>query len=391
MAVVGHELKRAVAATARAAIRDPFAALAPLRLLVLCDRPSASQEVHLFRALRRLRAGRDCGLVVHSEETAAAAAAADPDWCARELREFNPHAMIVSRFGDPSVHGALRAARERDVPVIAQLDDFLLEVPAELGPEKIRQHMRPERIQALRAQLAQADLLYISTESLAQRLRDEGFRGPILVSELQSCVDADEIAAPPMVVADDVRPVRIGYQGTRNHVHDLAMIVPGLVKTLRARPDVTFTLFGTIQPTPELREAVGGRLEIVPAAAGGYGEFLRALAGQRWDIGLAPLRDIPFNSYRTYTKWTEYSAAGICTVASAGNVYEPVIAHGEGGADAGVLVREADWSGVLIDLIDKAWRRREHVDAAQRLLRERYTLAGQEAQVLAMLRRVAAV
>jgi hypothetical protein len=355
---------------------DPGTGMAPLRLLVLCDRPSASQEVHLFRALRRRRQAGGLALEIYSEADAAAAAAEfGHDWIGPVLDKFRPHALIFSRFAGESAEAAIDAALARQLPVITHLDDFLLEVPPDLGPEKVRQHMRPERIRALSATLARASVLYISTPALAERVRQAGFAAPVVISHLQSCADPDEIASPPPCSGG---AVVVGYQGTRNHVHDLRMITPALLAALGARPAVTLELFGTIEPPEELL-ALGPRLRRIPPSTD-YGAFLRTLRERRWHIGLAPLRPIAYNTYRTFTKWTEYTIAGTTTLASDCVVYRPVMTGG-----AGVLVEDGDWERALLSAIDDGDARMRMVRDAQDLLRSSYTLAQQEQQVLAML------
>lgn len=350
--------------------------MAPLRLLVLCDRPSASQEVHLFRALRRLRQVGVCTLEIYSEADAAAAAAeCDQNWIGPVLDRFRPQALIFSRFAGESAEVAIDAAVARRIPVITHLDDFLLEVPPDLGQEKVRQHMRPERIRALSATLARASVLYISTPALADKVRQAGFAAPVVISHLQSCADPEEITSPPPSNGDELV---VGYQGTRNHVHDLRMITPALLAALGARPSVTLELFGTIEPPEELL-ALGPRLLRVPPSAD-YGAFLQTLRERRWHIGLAPLRPIAYNTYRTFTKWTEYTIAGIAALASDCVVYRPVMTGG-----AGVLVKDGDWERALLSAIDDSDGRMRIVQSAQDLLRSSYTLEQQERQVLAML------
>jgi hypothetical protein len=355
---------------------DPRAEVAPLRLFVLCDRPSASQEVHLFRAFRRLRQAGRCALQIYSEADAAAAVAAcGQDWIGPVLDRFQPQALIFSRFAGESAEAAIDAAVARELPVITHLDDFLLEVPPDLGPEKVRQHMRPERIRALSATLVRANVLYISTPALADKVRQAGFAAPVVISHLQSCADPEEIASPPPCNGEGVV---VGYQGTRNHGHDLRMITPALLAALGARPAVTLELFGTIEPPEELL-TLGPRLRRVPPSAD-YGAFLQTLRERRWHIGLAPLRPIAYNTYRTFTKWTEYTIAGVAALASDCVVYRPVMTGG-----AGVLVKDGDWEHALLSAIDDRDVRIRMVTTAQDLLRSSYTLEQQEQQVLAML------
>lgn len=351
---------------------DP--ARAGLRLLVLCDQPSATQDVHLFRPLRRLISARECAVGVVSEHSVEGSAG--QAWFESVLRDFRPDAVIFSRFAGRGVGGLMAATRRSRVPVIGHLDDFLLQVPADLGADKVKRHNRPERVAALRHVLDEADLLYISTQPLAGALAQAGVTAPMCVAVLQSCADPAEMAAPP--AAD--RGLCIGYQGTRNHRLDLEMIVPALCRVLDGRPAVRLELFGSIE-TPEAFTRFGERVTARPPAANGYEGFLESLKGLGWHIGLAPLRDTAFNSYRTYTKWTEYTVAGTVTVASAGVVYEDVIA-----SDAGRLVADGDWEEALIHLTDDAILRHHLANGAQDRVRRSLNLAGMERQLLSMLR-----
>lgn len=357
-----------------AAEADTHFGTAELRLLVFCERLAASQEVHLLRPLRRLRRRGSCGLIVVSEDSISTGGGVD--WLARAWAAQPPHAVILSRFAGPQTGEIIALARRRGAPVIAHLDDFLFEVPADLGADKVRRHNRPERIAALRCAFTEADLLYVSTHPLGARLRQEGFTRPMRVAELQSCADADELAAPPE--PGRVGPIRIGYQGTRNHGLDLQTVVPAVLRVLEARPDARFELFGTIEAPPQL-EAMGDRFRRHPPVAD-YQGFLDRLKDLRWDIGVAPLRDTEFNSFRTYTKWTEYTVAGVPTIASDTVVYRDVVAGG-----AGMLAGDDAWETVLLRAVDDAALRRGLVTRAQNRLRRDLNLQKMERQLLEVL------
>jgi hypothetical protein len=349
----------------------------PLRLIIFCDRPSASQEVHLFRPLRRLCKTGDCILRVHSEQDVAELTKRyGNDWVPEVVDSFHPQAVIFSRYAGEGVESIIATSRARDVPIVTHLDDFLLEIPPELGEDKVRHHMQPKRIQALRATLDNANILYISTQNLADRIREEDCRTPIIVSHLQSCADPDEIV-PPAISSSGT--LVMGYQGTRGHLADLQMIVPALLSALTERPSVRFELFGTIQPPKELLQ-LGSRLTLVPPADN-YSDFLLTLSNRRWHIGLAPLRPTAFNTYRTFTKWTEYTLAGVPCIASDCPAYRAVI-----GSTAGKLVPDGGWKQSLLAAIDDEAMRLTMITEAQAVLSRSFTLEKQEQQVLAMLR-----
>lgn len=354
-------------------IIDEHAEKAKLRILIFCERPSATQEVHLLRPLRRMRRDGECAVVVASEASVAAAGGA---WLDAVWSGMSPHLVVLSRFAGPETAAILDHARLAGTPIITHLDDFLLEVPPDLGADKVRRHNRPERVAALVDSLRRADLLYISTKPLAQRLQKAGFDTPIMVADLQSCADPAELEPLAEVSRDTVR---IGYQGTRNHHLDLAMIVPAVANVLSARPNATFETFGTIEPPTGL-EAFGSRVRHHPPVAD-YSQFLDRLKALDWAIGVAPLRATEFNGFRTHTKWTEYAMAGVAIIASDSVVYRDVVAGG-----AGLLAAEDKWEAALLRLVDDAQLRRAMAEAAQDRLRSELTLSAMEAQLLAAFR-----
>lgn len=345
---------------------------APLRLMLACDRLSATQQIHLLRPLaRRVESGAlRWGLI---DEAYASQAGAHG--LAQLFDRIAPHALLFSRFAGAEASALCDLARARGAPIITHLDDYLLGVPDDVGAAKAARHSQPERLAALRTTLETANLLYISTEPLSRKLRDEGFSAPAIVATLQSCVDPEEIAPHPT----DTGTIRIGYQGTSSHGPDLAMIAPALVSALEARPSATLTLFGTIQAPAELA-ALGSRVRTLPPARD-YAHFLQRLRREAWHIGLAPLRDTPFNAFRTYTKWTEYSAAGAAVLASESPAYSAIIAGG-----AGRTIAKSAWRDALLDLIDNSVARRSLCDRAQAKLRTELTLEHQEVQLMSMLR-----
>ena len=291
-------------------LADKGAKTAPLRLLIFCERLAASQHVHLLRPLRRLRGEGACALAVVSEmalpKLKHKERALDHLW-----KTWRPNAVIMSRFAGPQTAAILAHAKAANTPVIAHLDDFLFGIPEDLGPDKLHQHSRPARIEALRQVFAAADVQFISTTPLAEKIATLGFSSPVYVPRAQSGADADEFAPVREGVSDTVV---VGYQGSQNHKLDLKLIVPALAKVLEARPNVRFELFGTIAKPAEL-ERFGDRVTR-RQALGDYDAFLGQLKRLGWDIGLAPLRDTEFNAFRTYTKWVEYALAGVPTLAS---------------------------------------------------------------------------
>jgi glycosyltransferase involved in cell wall biosynthesis len=191
------------------------------------------------------------------------------------------------------------------------------------------------------------------------------------------------VAQPRTPKAAD-QAIGIGYMGSASHNHDLEMIAPALNAVLERYDHVSVELFGSIgrQPAADL---LRGRVRRHRAVSGDYQGFKAVLAGLGWDIGLAPLRPIAYNRYKTPTKWVEYAEAGIATIVSDGEAYRPMI-----WADAALPARPDQWEAAMRRLIEEPELRAGLVSAADRLLRSSYGWARLESSVLALLGRLTA-
>jgi len=113
-----------------------------------------------------------------------------------------------------------------------------------------------------------------------------------------------------------------------------------------------------------------------------------------YDIGLAPLVDIPWNRARSNVKLKEYGSAGLAWLASPVGPYRDM-----GEAQGGRLVPEGGWHGALEQLISNGRERRKLSKRALRWARtqgirdhaDRWETALRDAVALAQARRGALV
>jgi hypothetical protein len=174
----------------------------------------------------------------------------------------------------------------------------------------------------------------------------------------------------------------IGYMGSASHNHDLEMIAPALNAVLEGFDHVSVELFGSISQQPAA-DLLRGRVRKHRPVSGDYQGFKTVLAGLGWDIGLAPLRPIAYNRFKTPTKWVEYAEAGIAVIVSDSEVYQPMIQ-----ADAALAANPEQWDSAMRRLIEHPQLRCDIVSRADRLLRSSYGWERLEAGVLGLLRRV---
>jgi glycosyltransferase involved in cell wall biosynthesis len=169
--------------------------------------------------------------------------------------------------------------------------------------------------------------------------------------------------------------------GTAGHAADLQMIVPAIARTLEQFPSAEFETFGTIQMPAELGR-FGARVRHIPRCSD-YRSFLLRLAELRWQLGLAPLRDTPFNRCKADTKWVEYTAAGIPVLASRIPVYDKL-------EEAGALAATSEhgWHDALERLGRDGALRRQLLIQAQKRQQELYSLGHLEEQLRTIFSRI---
>lgn len=345
-------------------LRILFVAAMPLPTLDICfivplaEMAAAGEVHHETLAERDLDPSQDGGL-------------GDPERrVAATFDAFAPDVVVFCRYGGPGAEAIVGEARKRGTAVVFHIDDDLLNVPATLGTKKQAFHMKPARQRTLRYLLANADLVYSSTEPLRNRLSALDFPTAPIANGAISC-------ASDVIVPATLRPVtKIGYMGGGDHAHDLELALPDLAAFLERNEDVSFELFSSM-PMPPVLARFGVRARRLPAIRS-YHEFRRAFAALEWDIGLCPLKPVSFNICKTNTKWLEYTAVGTAVIASAGLAYDDCCADG-----CGLLVEgDRGWLDALEGLTLDPETRHAMVRRAQRRLSERYSVDRLRRQVL---------
>lgn len=294
------------------------------------------------------------------------------DWMQEEIRSFRPDTVIFCRYAGPHAEKMLAAADHIGASTILHIDDDLLNVPLEIGVEKYKIHNAPERLQTVRTLLRDTSLVYCSTQPLVSRFQEQGFTNEMRCGDIYC---AGSVLEPA-----ELRPVlKIGYMGF-DHAHDLELVLPALVEVLQHNPETRFELFGSI-PKPAILEQFGDRITAIPPVRN-YGDFMKAFAGLKWDIGICPLADSAFNKVKANTKWVEYTSVGAAVVASADTVYDDCCGDG-----CGILATTTeDWVTALTRLCRSPEDRYNQVIRAQSRLVENYSDDVLKNQVIDMIK-----
>jgi hypothetical protein len=193
------------------------------------------------------------------------------------------------------------------------------------------------------------------SEPLAEKYREAGV--------------SDVNVLPNHLIPGTCKPARgrrgqvvIGWVAAREHRADAARIGirSALEQVMAAHPNVAVECVGV---DLDLSERYTHR-DLMP-----FPRFLKLMG--TFDIGIAPLSDIPFNRARSDIKLKEYAASGIPWLASPVGPYA-----GLGESEGGWLVTDDRWAEALDQLVSsgrlrrrlarrgKAWAKTQTVDAA---------------------------
>lgn len=264
--------------------------------------------------------------------------------------------VLVQRTALPPEHvsALLDAVAERDVPLVVELDDHLLlkgQTDGEYGAHQ----------ESLRELLGAAALVTVSTTALAEALQGGGARIEVVPNALDERLFLDGALGPPRGPQPGRGPVRLAYVGSTTHGRDLELLRPVMAELERRAPGRYLLEIVGVQPG----DGDGGWFEraLIPDEAKAYPRFVRWLRAlrPRWDIGLAPLVDDPFNTFKSDLKWLEYTGLGLPVLASDLAPYA-TIRDGETGR---LLADDpAAWADAIEELAASPGLRDEMADAA---------------------------
>lgn len=228
----------------------------------------------------------------------------------------------------------VRQAVARGAAFVWDTDDDMANLPHE-GP--LFKGMGARGVQRVAQRLVPiarfADVVTTTTQQLARKYQRLGAKRTVVIPNY----------LPSGGVLPAVRDPRrdqlvIGWVAAHEHKADLKRvpILKALRRLLAVHPNVRVESAGIPLPLPEDRYSFHRWVPI---------EQLGGLLAT-WDVGIAPLADIPFNRARSDVKLKEYGAAGLPWLASPVGPYV-----GKGEAEGGRLIPDYGWFDALDALV----------------------------------------
>lgn len=264
----------------------------------------------------------------------------------REALDYD--VVVIQIDNSPSTLEFVIALQAQGKKVVYEIDDAF--DCLEPWHPQYASYGQPARQEAIRAMMAQADAVQVSTNWLRARYGDRAKRIQVVPNmvELASWPRADRLRRDGLF--------KVLWAGSPSHFGDLDLVIPVMERFLKAHPDARLVLFGQ-----EIRDArlPAAQVENIPWCE--FEEYPFRLAEVDADVAIAPLADVPFNHGKSNIRILQYWATGYPVVASnVGPYAEALLRRGKDG----ILCNNAEgWSMALEGLYRNPNERQKLADA----------------------------
>ena len=201
------------------------------------------------------------------------------------------------------------------------LDDDFLSLGKDYGQDG--QGYRNAKKKALRRVLRNTDCLVTSNDNLTKKYSKYGDYKRTYKGE--TAIEIDHLVVP-QPAGDRVKIVYYVNDGTTTMID--RYLKPVFGRLAEKYPRRISLYFMAVHPDlHDLDKALD--IHYVPHMS--FDEFLKYIADQHFDIGLAPLDDNGFSKFKYINKFVEYTRAGVAGIYSNCELYNSVIVNGENG------------------------------------------------------------
>ncbi len=260
--------------------------------------------------------------------------------------------LLVYRSHEDEVLQLARAAKQAGMTLVYDNDDDMRAVPSNNQAARDYKGFAGDRaLRQIKKLVQLADLSIATTSQIAERFREYGAEH-VQVIENYSPDAALEASAPP-----NGATVVAGWMAGNEHHIDIERMPlrEQFERLLDAYPQLVIETVGCSMGMRHERYRLDPHVD--------FFDLPRKLA--QWDIGLAPIADVPFNHARSNIKVKEYAILGRPWLASPVGPYAPL-----GEREGGRLVRDHEWVEAIGRLVEKPRERRKLAKRARTWGRE---------------------
>lgn len=278
-------------------------------------------------------------------------------WVLTHVDSAGADVVVMQRPTSPKAGPIIENLQAQGVAVVVEVDDLLSAVPADHA--SFHSLVRGGEARRLAEFCRMADLVTVSTPALAA---EYGRHGRVAV--IPNAIPR-RIAELPPAYEQSRDAVTVGWTGTvATHPQDLFAVGSGVQQALDASERARLVILGQAHGA---HEALGVREEPEQVPwLDSVDEYLAAV-GDRFDVGIAPLRLDRFNEAKSWLKPLEYAARGVFPIGSPTSEYRRL---GVGRLAAS----PKDWARELRRaVLDDGWRTEQAALARQTVLERHLT------------------
>lgn len=276
--------------------------------------------------------------------------------------------IIIQRRYGRRWKAMVKAWQAKGIKVVFEIDDMYENIPmANLDP-RYRAMCSRETTKAVGEMLDTVDMITVSTPELGSWVKR--FTNKKIVW-LKNTIDFNMWKSLKKDSSDEVM---IGYAASQQHNIDFNVLGGALHEICKVyRDKVSLGLMGFMAKDLWNLEEVYD-IGVYYKAGVPFLEYPDTLAHLGFDIGLAPLKDCPFNRAKSELKYLEYSALKIPTVASAIAPYIRAIGSGDNGRGLLVDNKSRKWKTTIKKLLDNPELRKDMGEKAYEYVFKNYNI-----------------
>jgi O-antigen biosynthesis protein len=272
-----------------------------------------------------------------------------------------------------NVQPLIDACGDRNLPIVYEIDDNLLQVPADKDLTGVYARSAP----AIKTLATAAAAVIVSTEPLATQMRQFNDQVTVMPNVIAEATWLKPLVPGvlPDVLSNLPRDTfKVLYMGNSSHGEDLAMIKTVFERLAREQVKVRLLVVGGESEVAENAPDWYTRISI-PQGFESYELFVpwfRTVAAV-CDLAIAPLVANEFNQYKSPLKFLQYSAVGLPGIYSQVTPYQEVVTQE---VDGMLVDNNPDaWYKAIVQCLNQQDNLTELANAAQKKVREQYLMA----------------